>query len=79
MRKNKPETQERPELASKAGEFMIGNDLRVTRLGFGATRITEIEFGASPQIGLGPPGFCVVPSNRGSIGFIVYTLHQFGW
>ena len=28
------------ELASAAGEFVIGNDLRVTRLGFGAMRIT---------------------------------------
>jgi aryl-alcohol dehydrogenase-like predicted oxidoreductase len=27
-------------LADKAGEFIIGNDLRVTRLGFGAMRIT---------------------------------------
>jgi pyridoxine 4-dehydrogenase len=27
-------------LAAKAGEIMIGNDLRVTRLGFGAMRIT---------------------------------------
>ena len=27
-------------LAAKAGEFQIGNDLRVTRLGFGAMRIT---------------------------------------
>jgi aryl-alcohol dehydrogenase-like predicted oxidoreductase len=27
-------------LAEKAGEFVIGNDLRVTRLGFGAMRIT---------------------------------------
>jgi len=26
--------------AKKAGEFLIGNDLRVTRLGFGAMRIT---------------------------------------
>jgi pyridoxine 4-dehydrogenase len=40
MRNNKPETQQRQELASKAGEFLIGNDLRVTRLGFGAMRIT---------------------------------------
>ncbi len=40
MPNNKPETQQRPELASKAGEFLIGNDLRVTRLGFGAMRIT---------------------------------------
>jgi pyridoxine 4-dehydrogenase len=28
------------ELGGKAGEFIIGNDLRVTRLGFGAMRIT---------------------------------------
>src|SRR5277367_3299484 len=28
------------ELAEKAGEFLIANDLRVTRLGFGAMRIT---------------------------------------
>jgi pyridoxine 4-dehydrogenase len=40
MRNNKPETQQGQELAGKAGEFMIGNDLRVTRLGFGAMRIT---------------------------------------
>src|SRR5260370_32018851 len=26
--------------AEKSGEFLIGNDLRVTRLGFGARRIT---------------------------------------
>jgi aryl-alcohol dehydrogenase-like predicted oxidoreductase len=36
----KSTTQQRQELASKAGEFMIGNDLRVTRLGFGAMQIT---------------------------------------
>jgi pyridoxine 4-dehydrogenase len=29
-----------PTLAEKAGEFTIGNDLRVARLGFGAMRIT---------------------------------------
>src|SRR5712664_2859215 len=40
MQKNKPETQQRQELASKAGEFTIGNNLRVARLGFGAMRIT---------------------------------------
>lgn len=28
------------QLAAKAGEFLIGNDLRVTRLGYGAMRIT---------------------------------------
>src|SRR6202049_2154697 len=27
-------------LAGKAGEFLIGNDVRVTRLGFGTMRIT---------------------------------------
>ena len=27
-------------LAARAGEFTIGDDLRVTRLGFGAMRIT---------------------------------------
>jgi aryl-alcohol dehydrogenase-like predicted oxidoreductase len=39
MRKNKPKTQQQ-ELASRAGEFLIGNDLTVARLGFGAMRIT---------------------------------------
>src|SRR5580700_9750294 len=29
-----------PALAKSAGEFLIGGDLRVTRLGFGAMRIT---------------------------------------
>jgi pyridoxine 4-dehydrogenase len=40
MQNNKPETQQGQKLASKAGEFLLGNDLRVTRLGFGAMRIT---------------------------------------
>ena len=40
MGTGKAEAQQAQELASKAGEFMIGNDLRVTRLGFGAMRIT---------------------------------------
>lgn len=39
MQDNKNETQ-RKELARKAGEFLIGNDLRVTRLGFGSMRLT---------------------------------------
>ncbi len=34
------QTQRRQGLAQKAGQFVIGNDLRVTRLGFGAMRIT---------------------------------------
>jgi aryl-alcohol dehydrogenase-like predicted oxidoreductase len=33
-------TRQATELAAKAGQFSIGNDLRVTRLGFGAMRIT---------------------------------------
>jgi pyridoxine 4-dehydrogenase len=33
-------TQDARELAAHAGEFLIGKDLRVTRLGFGAMRIT---------------------------------------
>jgi pyridoxine 4-dehydrogenase len=37
---NANETQQRQALAAQAGEFLIGNDLRVTRLGFGAMRIT---------------------------------------
>ena len=37
MSKSTPQEQA---LAAKAGEFLIGNDLRVTRLGFGAMRIT---------------------------------------
>ena len=40
MPKTKTETQKQHELATNAGEFLIGNDLRVTRLGFGAMRIT---------------------------------------
>lgn len=40
MEKNTSAKQHGSELAAKAGEFVIGNDLRVTRLGFGAMRLT---------------------------------------
>ena len=40
MRDDQGNPQGTRELASAAGEFVIGNDLRVTRLGFGAMRIT---------------------------------------
>jgi pyridoxine 4-dehydrogenase len=40
MDDTKSAMQQRQELASKAGEFVIGNDLLVTRLGFGAMQIT---------------------------------------
>ena len=40
MSENKSATNQAQELAPKAGEFLIGNDLRVTRLGFGSMRIT---------------------------------------
>ena len=35
-------------LAEKAGEFLIGNDLRVTRLGFGSMRLTGTGIWGEP-------------------------------
>lgn len=40
MHDNKSAMHQGQGLAGKAGEFLIGNDLRVTRLGYGAMRIT---------------------------------------
>jgi hypothetical protein len=40
MGDNKSARRQGEGLAGKAGEFLIGNDLRITRLGFGAMRIT---------------------------------------
>jgi pyridoxine 4-dehydrogenase len=40
MQNDNPTAQQGKRLAKMAGEFLIGNDLRVTRLGFGAMRIT---------------------------------------
>lgn len=40
MQGNVAKTNQGQQLAGKAGEFVIGTDLRVTRLGFGAMRIT---------------------------------------
>ena len=40
MPSTKSAIQPSRELAGKAGDFLIGNDLRVTRVGFGAMRIT---------------------------------------
>src|SRR5580700_8685253 len=40
MKTTKPITEHVSHLAKSAGEFLIGNDLRVTRLGYGAMRIT---------------------------------------
>jgi pyridoxine 4-dehydrogenase len=40
MQKNVSAAQQGKELAEKSGDFLIGNDLRVARLGFGAMRIT---------------------------------------
>jgi len=40
MQNDKPSVQRNKPPAKKSGEFLIGNDLRVTRLGFGAMRIT---------------------------------------
>jgi pyridoxine 4-dehydrogenase len=40
MQNEKSAAQQNAAPAKKSGEFLIGNDLRVTRLGFGAMRIT---------------------------------------
>jgi pyridoxine 4-dehydrogenase len=40
MRNHRSAAQRNQALAQQSGEFLIGNDLRVTRLGFGAMRIT---------------------------------------
>src|SRR5216683_422822 len=40
MQNHKSAVQRNQALAKKSGEFLIGGDLRVTRLGFGAMRIT---------------------------------------
>src|SRR5580700_1048539 len=40
MQNHKFAVQRNEALAQKSGEFLIGGDLRVTRLGFGAMRIT---------------------------------------
>jgi len=40
MEAGKSARQDGQDLAAKAGEFLIGDDLRVTRLGYGAMRIT---------------------------------------
>jgi pyridoxine 4-dehydrogenase len=40
MQNDKPSVQRNEPSAKKSGEFLIGNDRRVTRLGFGAMRIT---------------------------------------
>ncbi len=40
MQTNKSTSQPGGQLAKSAGEFLIGNDLRITRLGFGSMRIT---------------------------------------
>ncbi len=40
MQNHKSAVQRNQALAKKSGEFLIGDDLRVTRLGFGAMRIT---------------------------------------
>jgi pyridoxine 4-dehydrogenase len=40
MEKDTSAKQQVPALATEAGEFLLGNDLRVTRLGFGTMRLT---------------------------------------
>jgi pyridoxine 4-dehydrogenase len=48
MEGSKSATHQGQGLAAKAGEFLLGNDLRVTRLGFGAMRITGKGIWGSP-------------------------------
>jgi hypothetical protein len=45
MSDNKSAMQQGQGLAEKAGEFLIGTDLRVTRLGFGAMETSRTCFG----------------------------------
>ncbi|MGB8592141.1 MAG: aldo/keto reductase [Candidatus Acidiferrales bacterium] len=40
MENNKSASPQAQQLAAEAGEFLLGNDLRLTRLGFGSMRIT---------------------------------------
>src|ERR1700704_1701653 len=48
MQNQKSAVQRNQALAKKSGEFLIGDDLRVTRLGFGAMRITGDGIGGEP-------------------------------
>ncbi len=67
MRDDQENPQGTRELASAAGEFVIGNDLRVTRLGFGAMRITGDGVWGEPKSRTKPSRFCAVPWNSESI------------
>jgi pyridoxine 4-dehydrogenase len=49
MQDNKSASPQANAPAAKAGEFLIGNDLRVTRLGFGAMRITGDGIWGEPK------------------------------
>src|ERR1700729_3150684 len=49
MQSQKPANHRDNSLAKTAGEFLIGNDLRVTRLGFGAMRITGDGIWGEPK------------------------------
>jgi pyridoxine 4-dehydrogenase len=49
MQNSKSNTERGQSLAATAGEFPIGNDLRVTRLGYGAMRITGDGIWGEPK------------------------------
>src|SRR6267142_135213 len=49
MQNHKSAVQRNQALAKKSGEFLIGDDLRVTRLGFGAMRITGDGIWGAPS------------------------------
>ena len=49
MEKNTSARQQPSALAGTAGEFLIGGDLRVTRLGFGSMRLTGKGIWGEPE------------------------------
>jgi pyridoxine 4-dehydrogenase len=49
MEKDTSAKQQQPALAGKAGEFLIGNDLLLTRLGFGSMRLTGKGIWGEPE------------------------------
>jgi len=49
MQNDDPAKENRETLAAKAGEFLLGNELAVTRLGFGAMRITGKGIWGAPR------------------------------
>jgi pyridoxine 4-dehydrogenase len=77
-------------IAKNAGEFLIGNGLRVARLGFGAMRITGKGIWANPRIVMRRSGFYgglsnwesilsiqQIPTDQASVKIIAEALHPY--